>query len=223
MQNSTATPNYFLAPGSPVIANYNSTFQRLNDLDKHTLELDIHREMVTAGDATLVLQSIMALQHYPRLIHKLVFLLEFNFVTDQGSKLYTAKRIWKQDPDYLLWFRNLMQMPFIIFFMNDDEMRYCALMGDVVAANPEYMQQLQTKGFASINLTSEEANMLEERLFQACLSMLIFCHGSGFNPEIYVLGVLSFFNVKFTYEDILCEYAEDVIRGTFRLPVRLME
>lgn len=216
MQTNTTAPLYFLSPGNPVIAGYRNTFEPFNDFTKHALELDIHSKLIEEQDTVMVQQLILALQHYPQLIHKLLFSLDFSFTQAEGSKLFIAKRIWKQDPDYYLWLHKLMEVPFILFFINDEELRYYAMLGDIIVNDPAMMRQQGVGKVLEIVLTNEHAQLLEERLFNACLSLLIFCHGSGFNPEIYILGILASFKARFTYEDVLCEYAEDVMKGKFR-------
>lgn len=221
--NSTTSPLYFLAPGNPVIDNYRTTFLQFDELESQTLSLNIHHSMIKQQDTSIVQQLVMSLQHYPELIHKLLFSLEFTFTEKEGSDLHLARRIWKLDSDYYQWFYNLQSHPFMLFFIHNEDERYYALMGDIIAAGEISVNQKPVKQSPVLTLNPEQEKLLQERLFHACLSLLVFCHGSGFNPVIYVQGLIASFDATFTYEDVLCEYANDVLKGSFRISIPQVE
>ncbi len=151
------------------------------------------------------------------MIHKSLFSLELSFSAEEGSTLHIAKRIWKLEPAYYAWFNRLLDYPFMLFFLHDAEDRYYALLGDLLATGELVMDEVPQDGLTSLPLTPAQLQAIEEKLFRCCLSLLFYCHGSGFNPEIFVQGILASFEASFTFEDVLCEYAKDVLKGSFRV------
>ncbi|MDB5247571.1 MAG: hypothetical protein JWQ40_1965 [Segetibacter sp.] len=215
--NNTITPYYFLAPGNPVIAKYRKVFESFNEPQNHTMVLNACRKMVEAKDVVMVQQIVLALQHYPHLIHKFLFCLEFTFTVVEDGDEYISEQHWKNRPAYYQWFRKCMELPFMLFFIHDEDARFYSLIGDVLASKDVRHVQNGKAGYERFKLSDEQMQLLQDRLFHSCLALLVFCQGSGFNPGIYVQGILASFDAVFTYEDVLSEYAKDVLKGSFRV------
>ena len=48
-------------------------------------------------------------------------------------------------------------------------------------------------------------------LFRSML--LIYCHNTGFDPQLYIEGILAEFNLGFTYEQVKEEYQKKIDEG----------
>jgi hypothetical protein len=215
---NTIAPFYFLTPGDPSISNFRNVFASFNNPATHTLALDADIRMVEAKDVAMVQQIILALQHYPHLIHKFLFCLKFTFTNLEEDNYRIPETIWKKDPIYYEWFQKMAEIPFMLYFIHDEDARLYSLMGDIIATGKVKAEETKS-GKPAFTFTPDQLDLLHNRLFHACLSLLVFCHGSGFDPGIYVRGIIASFDEPFTYEDVLCEYAKDVLKGSFRTSV----
>jgi hypothetical protein len=216
MKNPTE-PLYFLESDDPVIERYRNVFESYKTPEHHTLALQLNRQIVKKQDIEMVQKVVMALQHYPDLISKFLFCLKFSFTESEDSSRYIHETNWKKDPIYYQWFHKLTDMPFMLFFLHDEEVRLYALMGDIMAEeNITPGEKHKNGNFTSLFSTSQW-EVMQERLFCASLSLLVYCQNSGFNPEIYVQGILASFDAVFTYEDVMCEYAKDILTGTYSI------
>jgi hypothetical protein len=54
---------------------------------------------------------------------------------------------------------------------------------------------------------------LANRIFNACWFMLIFCHGSEFNPKPFIETMIANYEFDINYDDIYKAYKTDVEKG----------
>ncbi|MEO8819266.1 MAG: hypothetical protein ABI267_08455 [Ginsengibacter sp.] len=64
-----------------------------------------------------------------------------------------------------------------------------------------------------VSLEGEHLMEAMHRLFNSCWWMLIYGHGSGFNPEPYIQGLLADLGLPHTYEEVYAAYQKDVKKG----------
>lgn len=211
---SNQTKPFYLVPATePFLKTYDTLFSRFAAEDLHTLVLDLNTAMVEAGEVAGVQQVIIALQYQPHLIEKMMFALDLRFTEVDGSALYMPAEIWKADATYQHWFHKLANSPVMMFFLNDEDARFYTLAGDILADN-----QLETKpdhleGKHLVALEGDHLMEVMHRLFNSCWWMLIYCHGSGFNPEPYIQGLLADLGLPLTYEEVYEAYQTDVKKG----------
>ena len=206
-------PFYLVPANEPFLKSYDSLFTRFAEPEMHTLNLDVYTKLVEAGDVGGVQQLIIALQHQPHLIEKMIFALNLKFTEIEDSQLYIPAQIWKADPSYLYWFRKLANSPVMLFFLNDEDARFYTLAGDILSENQLETKEGDLKGTQLVALEGENLNMVMERLFASCWWMLIYCHGSGFNPEPYIRGLLADLDLPLTYEEVYEAYEKDIEKG----------
>ncbi len=203
----------YLAPASePFIKEYDELFRRFAEKDMHTLILTVNTDSVYGGDVAMLQQILMALQHQPHLIEKLLFCLEIKFTLIEDSDIYIPETYWKTEAVYYRWFHKLSASPLMLFFLNDEDARFYLLAGDMLADN---LLQLVTdeKGKGMACLEGDDLVEVLHRLFAACWMMLIYCHGSGFDPEPYIQSLLADLGLPLTYEQVYETYAGDIAKG----------
>ncbi|MEO8111043.1 MAG: hypothetical protein ABI594_13455 [Ginsengibacter sp.] len=203
----------YLAPASePFIRDFDETFNRFAAADMHTLTVTVDTYSVYEGDIAMLQELIMALQHQPHLIEKLLFCLEIKFTLIENSGIHIPAASWKTEKAYYRWFHKLSASPMMIFFLNDEDARFYLLAGDMLADDLlEVATGERGKGMAA--LEGEELVEVLHRLFAACWMMLIYCHGSGFNPEPYIQSLLADLGLPLTYEQVYAKYLEDIEKG----------
>ncbi len=209
-------PVYLVPASEPFIREFDETFSRFAKKDMHTLVVTVDTESVYRGDVAMLQQLLMALQHQPHLIEKLLFCLDIKFTPIENSGIHIPESYWKSDATYYRWFHKLSASPLILFFLNDEDARFYLLAGDMLADNllPLVADE---KGKGKACLEGDELMEVLHRLFAACWMMLIYCHGSGFNPEPYIQSLLADLGLPLTFEQVYEKYMTDIEKGiTFR-------
>jgi len=211
--NNQPKPFYLVPANEPFLKKYDPLFLRFAEPEMHTLNLDVFTKLVEAGDVAGMQQIIIALQHQPHLIEKMIFALNLKFTEIEDSKLYVPAEIWKVDPLYLQWFRRLADSPVMMFFLHDEDARFYTLAGDILAENQLETKEGDLNGTQMVALEGEHLEMVMERLFNSCWWMLIYCHGSGFNPEPYIQGLLADLDLPLTFDEVYEAYQKDIEKG----------
>ncbi len=203
----------YLAPASePFMREYDEIFSWFSKEEIHTLELTIDTYSVYEGKVAMLQQLIMALQHQPHLIEKLFFCLDLKFTLIEDSGIHIPASSWKKDTAYYRWFHKLSATPLMIFFLNDEDARFYMLAGDMLA-DDLLQPDLDENGKGTACLEGDELAEVVQRLFAACWMMLIYCHGSGFNPEPYIQSLLADLGLPLTFEQVYEKYISDIEKG----------
>ena len=207
----------YLAPArEPFITAYDDLFSRFSKESMHTLTMTVQTDMVYAGEVAGLQQLIMALQHQPHLIEKLVFCLNIKFTAIEDSNIYIPAIYWKADTAYYRWFHKLSACAVMLFFINDEDARFYLLAGDLLADDLVHVEP-DERGTGMACLEGDELAEVVNRLFTSCWMMLIYCHGSDFNPEPYIQSLLADLGLPITFEQVYEKYIQDIAGGiTFR-------
>ena len=204
------TPFYLVPANEPFLREYDTLFTRFAEADLHTLVLDVHSQSVNDGEVAALQQIILALQHHPELIEKMIFALDLKFTEIEGSSMYFPEQVWKTDTEYYRWFHKLADSPFMMFFLNDEDARFYTLAGDLLADNQLEIKPADRYGRNMVGIDGDQLIQVVNRLFNSCWWMLIYCHGSGFNPEPYIQSVLADLDLPVTYEQVYESYQEEI-------------
>ena len=51
------------------------------------------------------------------------------------------------------------------------------------------------------------------RLFSACIFFMIYCHNTGFNPQVYIEALLAELDLPVTFEMVQERFEEDLKNG----------
>jgi hypothetical protein len=207
------TPYYIAPPTDSLIKQYDKLFNSFELENKDTLIVEIPEEIVEKGSVSAILDLLKALQHKPHMIERMLFSFKINFI-EKGTGIAFPESYWKYERQYYRWFHKLLEAPLAIFFLEDDDSRFYTLAGDLLADN-----KLGVKGDGEkkklIAFNSDLMQIIMHRLFDACWWLLIFCHGSGFNPKIYIEAILADLDLPLTYQEVEKGFLRDLERGHF--------
>jgi len=207
------SPFYITPPNAALNKNYESMFSAFGQEDQNTLLLEVSEELIEKGSAGFLQNLLAALQHHPHLIEKMIFSIKLKFV-EKGTHMEFPENYWKFNPEYYRWFHKLSQAPVAIFFLEDEDSRFYTLAGDFLADGKLEIQQGDMKGKQMVGMGGEELQQVMERLYTACWWMLVFCYGSGFNPQPYIEAQLADLGLPLTYEEVNEAFLKDLESGT---------
>jgi hypothetical protein len=202
------TPLYMLPVDDPAIAQYQQVYEMMAEQDKHTLRVKVKMEDVEESRCGDVQKMMMALQHHPHLIEKMIFSYVFDFIEDEKTGIVLPEETWKYEPVFYHYFQKLMGTPFVLFFIADEDARYHALMADMVTSGELNAEKDERSGRVGFSFNEEQGQLIVQRVWMSCFNMLQFCYGSGFDPRIYIEGMMALLGVQFTYEELLEEFEE---------------
>ncbi len=210
MATLTQQPIFLIQNNCPLIKQWEQAFTYFANPEIHTFTVDVYEDLVKGKQVAMIHEMISALQHYPHLIEKMVFSLDFKFTELEDTNLYIPETCWKFDANYYNWFSELCKLPIMIFFINDEDARYYALLGDMLANGSLPVAALENNERSQISLEGVEWKTFIDRLFNSCWMMLLYCHNTGFNPEPYIQSLLADMDVSSLWDDIYIKYQEDV-------------
>ena len=205
----TLSPLYLISPDEALVESYRSAFGIWSNSNNKSFSITTPVSVVDEGDVSMVQEIIMTLQHFPKLIEKTVFALDFKFINALEKELTEDQ--WKGLEPPMRWFNKMSSLPCIIFFLYDHDARAYTLMGDLVA-DKKLKMELRGKD-QSVFMEGEMLEEVANRLFNSCWFFLLYCHNTGFNPESYIEAIIADFDLPFTYEDVYKQYQEDVSKG----------
>ncbi|MGN6531591.1 MAG: hypothetical protein ACTHK0_07550 [Ginsengibacter sp.] len=207
------TPYYIAPPTGSLVTQYENLFNSFEVENKDTLILEMSEDLVEKGSVSGILDLLKALQHKPHLIEKMLFAFKINFV-EKGTRLPFPESYWKNESQYCRWFHKLFQAPLAMFFLEDEDCRFYTLIGDLIADDKlEIKDDGEKKKL--VCLSGESLQITMHRLFDACWWLLVFCHGSGFNPQIYIEATLADMDLPLTYEEVYEAFIKDKESGQF--------
>lgn len=199
-------PVYVLQPDDPRVLNYKTKFPTLGYTKSKTILIEIDAEAIKSRDVYFVQEMILGLQHYPKLLEKIIFSIQMVHKAPDGSVLPEEK--WKGSRRTLSWYSRLLDMPCSIFFFEDRDARNFILFGDIMS---EGLIRPDSEGVFTFRGKSLET--LRARLFNACWFFMLFCHNTGVDAEPYVHAILADFDLPVTFEDIKEAYLKDIRSG----------
>ena len=204
-------PFYLLDPKSPIIGeHYMSIAATVTSADKQ-LDLSVPPEVVEMMDVSGPRDIILALQHHPEYIEKMLFSMHFDFQLQEGSDLFFPETDWRMKPKYIKWFFAMSALEVMPFFMKDKEIRLYMLAGDYLAQGTSSIVKETTADDTSrYKIRGACMIQLTRRLFDSCKMFLFYCHGTGFNPKDAILAMLSDYSLPVHYADVYKQYQKDI-------------
>lgn len=209
MKHPASLPIYIIDESNPIVRQWEHALSIFGKPENHTLKLNIFEGLVDLKSVGMIHQMIAALQHYPQLIEKMIFAIDFNFAEVENCELFIPPHCWKSDPKYYAWFAELNTLPVVLFFINDEDARYYALMGDMIVNGEIEINHFKDKIRSELKLQGRAWHKFLNRVFQSCLMMLLYCHNTGFNPERYIQSILADLDVSELWDDIFNKYQSD--------------
>ena len=198
-------PLYMIEPGDQRIIDFRKSYGLMASSDRNKLFFSVPDEAVLSGDVSFIQQIVMALQHYPKMIDKWILSIDTQFLSPEGIPLQEDD--WKGHEKYVRWFNRFLIMPCAIFFLEDRDARAYVLMGDLVSDN-----KIPTDG-RGVALEGEMLEEVANRLFNACVFLMLYSHNTVFDPQYCIEAILADFDLPITYEQVKQEYEDYIKKG----------
>jgi hypothetical protein len=208
----------YLAPTTdPLVKEYESFWEKMKDPAIHTLTLKVPLSDVNEGNPHGVLEYLVTLQHHPDLIEKMLFSFNFSFV-DDDTEMEIEEADWKADPIFFDWIQKLMVMPLACYFIADENLRTYFFIHDLLDKDDAEINAETATQNEGVSFSSETGNIIIRRIYDSSVHLLMYCHNCDFDPKAYIEGLMAFFDVPFSYEEVLAGYNEqlDGIRKQIR-------
>ena len=149
----------------------------------------------------------MCLQHFPKLIEKMLYSIGITFKDEEGNTIPDEN--WKGNELPIKFLSVLNRLPCSVFFFSDRDVRSYILMGNLI--NETNGKRIDEK---TVALEGETLENLCNRVYTACWFMMVFCHHSGFDPKEYIQALLDEMDFPFvTYEMVKENFDADLIKG----------
>lgn len=212
--SSANTPLYFIPATDPAIAYWKPLFEQFARADTHTLSFSINPETVDTLDVARIQQLTFALQHYPAILEKFVFAIEFQFREIADSQLYYQEPHWKSEPKYYQWFFTMASQPHLLFFIQDHDARFYFLIGDWLSSGKVTGKDTGGK-LQPVSLNAEQVQQMAQRVFNCCRMFNLYCHGTGVDAQPYIESLIAEYNFDESnmYQMLGEQYEEDIKNG----------
>ena len=205
-------PLFLVPPESEVVQSWKSNFKLLEQ-SQDVLVFTVNPTIVQEGQVAWAQQMVIALQHYPHLIERMIFSVKFRFMLVDDVPVELSENEWKMKPDVYSWFYAMSTLPLMVYFLNDQDARTYCLAGDILASgNFKFHREARGKQLI-VEFTNEQMQLIADRLFHSAWSLLMYCHATGFNPDTYIDALLADYDMPFTVADVRKQYDEDLEKG----------
>lgn len=205
-------PLFLIPSHDPIIQSWNATFHKLEQ-SKDEPVFTVNPTIADEGQVAFIQQMVMALQHYPNLIERMVFAVKFKFMLVDDVPVEVSENEWKMSREVYDWFFQMNMLPVMIYFISDQDARSYCLFGDILASGNYTYHEEPDGHHKMIAFTEEQAQLIMNRLFHSAWAFLMYCHNTGFNPDKYIDALLADFDMPFTVADVRKKYDEDIERG----------
>lgn len=199
-------PIYLVAPNDKLITQFAATYGLLADKTNNTLVINIPPEVVVQMQNAMVQEIIIALQHFPRLMEKMLFSIDFRFTNEFGGEMEEAD--WKGMEPPVRWINGFSTLPATYFFLADHDVRSYFLMGDLV-----FDGKVKVEEDNCAKVEGEALDILGNRVFNTCWFFMLYCHNTGIDPTPHIQRMLDEMNLPITMESIREEYEDSIAKG----------
>lgn len=199
-------PLYLMDPKDSMVQNFVASYGLMADRANTSLVIGISPDVVQEKQVFMVQEIVLALQHFPRMLEKLLYSIDFAFKTEYGSDMEAED--WKGQEMYVRWFHGFSTMPAVYFFLADHDARSYFLMGDML-----YDGKVQLEGEHRVRVEGEALDELANRVFHIGHFFMLFCHNTGFDPTPPIQRLLDEMQLPITIEAIREEYEDSIAKG----------
>ena len=170
-----------------------------------TVVISVDKGVIDQGNNTMICELLSGLQHYPKLIEKMIFAIRIDIIDTDGMVL--PEEQWKGFAPPMKWYQRLSYLPVALFFFEDHDARAFILMGDLLADDKFVREGDRVK------IEGELLQEVRNRLFNACYFFMVYCHNTGFDPTAYIEAILADFDFHITYEQVKEKFELDLAVG----------
>ena len=202
----TKRPYYLLQPGDKKVKDFRKNYGLMANSESKSINISVTKDIVLNGNTAWIMELIHCLQHYPKLIEKMLFTFDLTFTDDDGTVVPEDR--WKGTDEPIKWLTDLRNFPCAVFFFSDRDVRAYIIMGDLMMNKVATVVDAKT-----ISLEGEPVNELCNRIYHASWFFMVFCHNTGFDPKIYIESYLADFDLPVTYEMVKEQFDKDIAQG----------
>jgi hypothetical protein len=193
-------PIYMIPESDIRIVQWKEAFEMFADKNKKAISFNVEPDVVDSGGVYTPIEMVSILQHYPRLIPKFIFAIDFKFQKIKDIDIFFPPALWKMDRKYQLWFFGLANDPLIIFFLSDFDSRFFCIAGDLLAAGKVNNTYRQRKTKAVV--VGKYLDLISHRFLTSACQFYIFCYNTGFDPEPPITLLITEFNLAITFDNV---------------------
>ena len=206
------SPFFLVSPQHPIVQKWKSAFKTLEQ-SQDVLVFTVNPSIMGEGEVGYIQELIMALQHHPHLIERLIFSIKFRFQLVDDVPVEVSEKEWKRRKEVYSWFFKMSSLPLTVYFIADQDARGYCLFGDLLASG-NFDRGDGTDGpEGSVGFTQEQMQLIANRLFHGAWALFMYCHNTGFNPDKYIDALLADYDMPFTAADVRQKYEEDAAKG----------
>jgi hypothetical protein len=205
-------PLFLIPSADPIVQAWQNNFQKLAQSHDQVV-FTVNPAIVNDEEVAWIQQMVMALQHYPHLIERMIFSVKFKFMLVDDVPVELSEDEWKQKPEVCRWFYAMSSLPFVVYFIEDQDARNCCLMGDIMLSGKVASEPEADGKHAMIQFNEEQSHLLEDRLFHSAWSMFMYCHARNFAPDKYIDALLADYDMPFDAAKVRKKYEKDVEGG----------
>ncbi|HTM94115.1 MAG TPA: hypothetical protein VL095_16960 [Flavisolibacter sp.] len=205
-------PLYLVPPTDPMIKSWEPKFLQL---EKGNLDLifTVNPNIVNGNEVAYIQQMVIALQHYPHLIEKMLFAVSLRFRLVDDVEVELSEDAWKTDPQVYRWFHAMHQLPLIVFFIKDHDARFYTLFGDYLSAGGLDYEMDANGNAVGIRLNEEQIQTFAQRIYASCKTFWLYCYGTGFNCDTYIDALIADYDMPFSVAEISKECEDEIEKG----------
>lgn len=204
-------PLFLIPPEDEIVKDWKPAFQKLEQ-SSDQLVFTVNPAIIAGKEVASFQQMLMALQHYPHLIERMIFSVNFKFMLVDDVPVEVSEDEWKMRPEVYLWFHEMLNLPISMFFIADGDARSYCLFGDVLALG-NFKQEQDAGGQTGLEFSMEQMQLMADRLINGSWALLMYCHATGFNPDKYIDALLADYDMPFTAADVRSKYEKDIEGG----------
>lgn len=220
--DSGAPAPFFTDRHAPQLRLYHEALEEMTAADSRGAELQIESADVRSGDVTTVQFLVLAAQHHPLMLERLLFGIQLLFEHPRPTlpDELTDEATWKSDPTVQRWLARVNQLlPWAVYFVQDHDARFYMLFGDILNRERDALafRPLKNGHDQMVGIQGEQAQQLLERIVRASIFLLHFCRPAGLVPQPAIEALLAEFDVEeragWGYEQVYAAFAEEVASG----------
>ena len=211
---------YFIVPPeAAVITEYSEALETVYQHRKEKFTMTASASVVAEREVGMMASILAAAQHKKKWIDMLIFGIDFEFYKgEETEKEIIETRKWKTNPEYQKWFCHLFsRTPFSVFFIRDEDARLFALQGDFLYDMLRNSEGEIRNGKIKVEVPAEKIQLINNRLYLACVSFYTYCSGMHIDAEGYIEALIAEMRGNFSFKQVY----KDCIENEYKIELAM--
>ncbi len=204
--NKKKKPFYFIKPNDIKVDRLKHTLGAFVIDEVETWNFSITVDAIREKLPHYILDTLITLQHYPKLLERFIFNCKIDIKNDFGGIMDDVD--WKGIPMPMEWFSKFRDFPASIFFFEDNEVRGYILMGDM-----KFDEKDIAESGDKVALKGEVLQEVCTRLYNMCHFFFLFCHNTGFDPTDSIDDLITYTGLPVTLKQVKEGFKESLKNG----------